>query len=92
MNFRPIPHIILYIWTFTLAEAFFANIYGDYAYKTDYTHAEITEIGILKAVATFFEETPMNGNQPAPGSLTGIADITAKKLYDQVYGGTIKVL
>ena len=54
----------------------------------DYTHADITEIGILKAVAKFFEENPVQTCQPCtPGSLTGISDITARKLFDAYYGG-----
>ncbi|XP_052092523.1 von Willebrand factor A domain-containing protein 7-like [Mytilus californianus] len=90
MKIRTIPHILLFIWTFTYTEAFFPNPYGQYVGKDDFTHAEITEIGILKAVAAFYEETPLTpgGSTPSSGSLTGIQDITAKKLYDKVYAGS----
>ncbi|KAL4228607.1 Von Willebrand factor A [Mactra antiquata] len=54
----------------------------------DYTHTDITEIGILKAVAKFFEQHPVQQCKPCtPGSLTGLPDITARKLYDTYYGG-----
>ncbi|XP_071153469.1 uncharacterized protein [Mytilus edulis] len=90
MKIRTIPHILLFIWTFTYTEAFFPNPYGLYVGRDDFTHAEITEIGILKAVAAFYEETPLTpgGSTPSSGSLTGIQDITAKKLYDKVYAGS----
>lgn len=56
----------------------------------DYTHTDITEIGILKAVAKFFEDNPVQQCQPCtPGTLTGIADITARRLYDKYYGGQV---
>ncbi|XP_076091880.1 von Willebrand factor A domain-containing protein 7-like [Mytilus galloprovincialis] len=90
MKMRTIPHILLFIWTSTYTEAFFSNPYGLYVGRDDFTHAEITEIGILKAVAAFYEETPLTpgGSTPSSGSLTGIQDITAKKLYDKVYAGS----
>ncbi|XP_076091883.1 uncharacterized protein LOC143063560 isoform X3 [Mytilus galloprovincialis] len=90
MKIRTIPHILLFIWTFTYTEAFFPNPYGLHVGRDDFTHAEITEIGILKAVAAFYEETPLTpgGSTPSSGSLTGIQDITAKKLYDKISAGS----
>ncbi|WAR05598.1 VWA7-like protein [Mya arenaria] len=56
----------------------------------DYTHTDITEIGILKAVAKFFEENPVQACRDcSAGALTGITDITARRLYDQYYGGVV---
>ncbi|OWF51464.1 von Willebrand factor A domain-containing protein 7 [Mizuhopecten yessoensis] len=56
----------------------------------DYTLADITEIGILQAVATYFEGVPPPGSSSnvAAGSLTSIVDITARKLYSAYYGNT----
>lgn len=43
-----------------------------------------------QAVAKFFEDNPVQQCQPcSPGSLTGIADITARRLYDKYYGGNL---
>ncbi|XP_063420891.1 von Willebrand factor A domain-containing protein 7-like [Mytilus trossulus] len=90
MKMQTMQHILLFILTFAYIEAFFSNPYGLYVGRDDFTHADITEIGILKAVAAFYEETPLTpeGSTPSSGSLTGIQDITAKKLYDQVYAGS----
>ncbi|XP_052253774.1 von Willebrand factor A domain-containing protein 7-like isoform X2 [Dreissena polymorpha] len=56
----------------------------------DYTHTDITEIGVLKAVAKFFEENAVQAcRNCSNGALTGLPDITARRLYDQYYGGQV---
>jgi hypothetical protein len=60
----------------------------------DYTHADITEIGILQAVAEYFESTPATpgGSTLVVGKWAGIHNITAKKLFDKYYGGNMLCL
>lgn len=94
MNFRLVFHIFVFIWTLNLSEGFFANQFSQFVGPKDYTHADITEIGILQAVAEYFESTPatLGGSTLGVGSLTGIQDITAKKLFDKYYGGNTFIL
>lgn len=94
MNFRLVFHIFVFIWTLNLSEGFFANQLSQFVGPKDYTHADITEIGILQAVAEYFESTPatLGGSTLGVGSLTGIQDITAKKLFDKYYGGNTFIL
>ncbi|XP_069122433.1 uncharacterized protein [Argopecten irradians] len=80
----------LIIGNLTNVLGFYPNQYASFLKGNDYTLADITEIGVLQAVATYFEGVPPPGsstNVPA-GSLTGITDITARKLYDAYYGNS----
>lgn len=52
------------------------------------THKDITEIGILQAVASYFEDNPRDGSLIQAGELKGIEGITASKLFQRYYGGT----
>ena len=80
-------HALVFIWTLTIAGAFFPNPHGKYVNEDDYTHADITEFGILQAVASYFEENPPGGVTFSSGSLTGLNYTTARILFDKVYGG-----
>jgi hypothetical protein len=52
----------------------------------------LNKTDILQAVAKFFEDHPVQQCQPCtPGTLTGIADITARRLYDKYYGGNLDI-
>ncbi|XP_053372636.1 von Willebrand factor A domain-containing protein 7-like [Mercenaria mercenaria] len=85
---RTIQYVVFAIY-FTCSVAFLPNPFSAININ-DYTHTDITEIGILKAVAQFFEDNPVQQCQPcSKGSLTGITDITARKLYDKYYGGQV---
>lgn len=55
--------------------------------KETFTHQDITEVGILRAVAAYFEENPRPESPVGKGELTGLAHITARKLFDRYYGG-----
>jgi hypothetical protein len=66
---------------------FYPNEYVPFLSPNDYTQADITEVGILKAVAAFFETHPQAGIHISPGELTGIPDITSSKLFNRYYGG-----
>lgn len=73
---------------FRLTYSFLPNHHVNFLSGNDYTHADITEIGILDAVAEYFEHHPPPGKAAiTPGTLTGIPGITARKLYDRYYGG-----
>ncbi|XP_046366074.2 von Willebrand factor A domain-containing protein 7-like isoform X2 [Haliotis rufescens] len=50
------------------------------------THKDITEIGILQAVAGYFEDNPRDGSLIQAGELRGIEGITALKLFQRYYG------
>lgn len=54
----------------------------------DYTHEDITEIGILKVVARIFEANPPPGKTIGPGSLQSLTPMNAQHLFDQYYGGS----
>lgn len=68
--------------------AFIPNAFTPYITDKDYTHQDITEQGILLAVAEYFETKAAPGQSAPPqaGSLTGIVNITARKLFDAYYG------
>ncbi|XP_062605380.1 von Willebrand factor A domain-containing protein 7-like [Saccostrea cucullata] len=71
--------------------AFIPNAFTPYITPSDYTHQDLTEQGILLAVAEYFESKAAPGQSapPQPGSLTGIANITARKLFDAYYGSYV---
>ncbi|XP_048240671.1 von Willebrand factor A domain-containing protein 7-like [Haliotis rufescens] len=50
------------------------------------THADITEVGILKAVASNFEANPRPNSTLAAGDLTQMKNITTRKLFQAYYG------
>lgn len=68
--------------------AFIPNAFTPYITDQDFTHQDLTEQGILLAVAEYFESKPAPGKSTPPqaGSLTGITDITARKLFNAYYG------
>ncbi|KAJ8307436.1 hypothetical protein KUTeg_015520 [Tegillarca granosa] len=71
---------------FTLADSFLPNHYVNFLSGNDYTHADITEKGILEAVAEYFEQhTTPRKTAFSTGTLTKIPDITARKLYQYYY-------
>lgn len=80
----------LFFCTLTkFSQSFLPNQFSPNVKATDYTHADITEAGILQAVAAFFETVPAPGKtKVAPDTLTGITDLTTRKLYDAYYGTT----
>ena len=94
MNFRSVFRIFVFLWTLNLSEGFFANQFSQFVGTKDYTHADITEIGILQAVAEYFESTPATpgGSTLVVGKWAGIHNITAKKLFDKYYGGNMLCL
>ncbi|XP_055997711.1 von Willebrand factor A domain-containing protein 7-like [Ostrea edulis] len=71
--------------------AFIPNAFTPYITDKDYTHQDITEQGILLAVAEYFETKAAPGQSAPPqaGSLTGIVNITARKLFDAYYGSYV---
>ncbi|KAL3836670.1 hypothetical protein ACJMK2_022092 [Sinanodonta woodiana] len=73
---------------FSLAFAFLPNPFSSIG-PNDYTHDDITQLGILQAVAKYFEKNPVPGCPCTAGSLSGIRDIDARKLYDGYYGGLV---
>ncbi|XP_071096229.1 von Willebrand factor A domain-containing protein 7-like [Haliotis cracherodii] len=50
------------------------------------THADITEIGILKAVASYFEANPRPNTTLAASDLTQMKNITSRKVFQAYYG------
>ncbi|KAJ8307438.1 hypothetical protein KUTeg_015522 [Tegillarca granosa] len=80
----------LFFCTLTkFSQSFLPNQFSPNVKATDYTHADITEAGILQAVAAFFETVPAPGKtKVAPDTLTGITDLTTRKLYDAYYGNS----
>ncbi|XP_067664113.1 von Willebrand factor A domain-containing protein 7-like isoform X2 [Haliotis asinina] len=54
-----------------------------------WTHADITETGILKAVAAYFEANPRPNTTLAAGDLTQMEDMTTRKLFQAYYGGGV---
>ncbi|XP_022108810.1 von Willebrand factor A domain-containing protein 7-like isoform X2 [Acanthaster planci] len=54
---------------------------------TDYTLTEITEQGIVRAVAKYFEET--NPDRYSPGDLTGLSPLTPSRLFRKHYGDCV---
>ncbi|XP_046570368.1 von Willebrand factor A domain-containing protein 7-like [Haliotis rubra] len=80
---------VLTLISWPCARGFLPNQFTLLSSGSDYTHQDITEIGILYAVAEFFENNPLPGKSISPGALTGIKDITARKLFDKYYGGTV---
>lgn len=92
-----IPYIAVYlkmlVWTISTlllygVSAFIPNAFTPYITDKDFTHQDLTEQGILLAVAEYFESKPAPGKStpPTAGSLTGISNITARKLFDAYYG------
>nr|XP_022338687.1 von Willebrand factor A domain-containing protein 7-like [Crassostrea virginica] len=71
--------------------AFIPNAFTPYITDQDFTHQDLTEQGILSAVAEYFESKPAPGKSTPPqaGSLTGITDITARKLFNAYYGSYV---
>lgn len=60
---------------------------GDIGHGT-LTHEDITRIGIVKAVASFFDDNPRNGSTPLrPGHFARTPELTARKLFLMYYGG-----
>ncbi|XP_046563425.1 von Willebrand factor A domain-containing protein 7-like, partial [Haliotis rubra] len=51
-----------------------------------WTHADITEMGILKAVAAYFEANPRPNTTLAAGDLTQMKNMTTRKLFQAYYG------
>ncbi|XP_071103949.1 von Willebrand factor A domain-containing protein 7-like [Haliotis cracherodii] len=80
---------VLTLISWPCARGFLPNQFTLLSSGSDYTHQDITEIGILYAVAEFFETHPLPDKSISPGELTGIKDITARKLFDKYYGGTV---
>ncbi|KAK3104893.1 hypothetical protein FSP39_012645 [Pinctada imbricata] len=76
---------------FVSTQAFYGSQILPFITSSDYTLSDLTEIGILQAVAKFFEKVrvPWKPTEPPPGSLSGISDITARKLYDKYYGDDV---
>ncbi|XP_061182850.1 von Willebrand factor A domain-containing protein 7-like [Saccostrea echinata] len=72
-------------------DAFIPNAFTPYITDKDYTHQDLTERGILLAVAEYFESKAAPGQSAPPqaGSLTGIVNITARKLFDTYYGSYV---
>ncbi|XP_067685699.1 von Willebrand factor A domain-containing protein 7-like [Haliotis asinina] len=87
MLFTLLTVLTLISWPGT--RGFLPNQFTLLSSGSDYTHQDITEIGILYAVAEFFETHPLPDKSVSPGELTGIKDITARKLFDKYYGGTV---
>ncbi|XP_033758555.1 LOW QUALITY PROTEIN: uncharacterized protein LOC117340882 [Pecten maximus] len=90
MFYKLVLMSFLIIGNLTNVIGFYPNQYASFLKGPDYTLADITEIGVLQAVATYFESIPPPGSSTtvAAGSLTGITDITARKLYDAYYGNS----
>ncbi|XP_067664114.1 von Willebrand factor A domain-containing protein 7-like [Haliotis asinina] len=51
-----------------------------------WTHADITEAGILMAVAAYFEANPRPNTTLAAGDLTQMKDMSTRKLFQAYYG------
>ncbi|KAK3607797.1 hypothetical protein CHS0354_031297 [Potamilus streckersoni] len=79
---------VVFSVVFSQAFAFLPNPFSSIG-PNDYTHDDITQLGILQAVAKYFEKNPVPGCPCTPGSLSGIRDIDARKLYDGYYGGLV---
>ncbi|XP_046570407.1 von Willebrand factor A domain-containing protein 7-like [Haliotis rubra] len=75
--------------TVICVNGFLPNRLSPMASKSDFTHQDITETGILRAVAEMFEETPLFDRPIKHGELTGLTNITARSLFDKYYGGTV---
>ncbi|XP_046365968.2 von Willebrand factor A domain-containing protein 7-like isoform X2 [Haliotis rufescens] len=79
-----LPLICIYL---KLVNGFFPNHLSSLDLgKETFTHQDITEVGILRAVAAYFEENPRPESPVGKGELTGLAHITARKLFDRYYG------
>ncbi|XP_046570408.1 von Willebrand factor A domain-containing protein 7-like [Haliotis rubra] len=57
--------------------------------SSDFTHQDITEAAILRAVAEMFEEAPLWRKSSGPGTLITMKEITTKALFDAYKGGTV---
>eukprot|EP00105_Crassostrea_gigas_P030488 XP_011452806.1 PREDICTED: von Willebrand factor A domain-containing protein 7 isoform X2 [Crassostrea gigas] len=84
------------VWTISTlllygVSAFIPNAFTPYITDKDFTHQDLTEQGILLAVAEYFESKPAPGKStpPTAGSLTGISNLTARKLFDAYYGSYV---
>ncbi|CAH1248685.1 VWA7 [Branchiostoma lanceolatum] len=53
---------------------------------TDYTHEEITQIGVLKAAAMFLEDNPRSGTSFTPGQLQNLDPLNPTTLFTAYYG------
>ncbi|CAH1248692.1 VWA7 [Branchiostoma lanceolatum] len=53
---------------------------------TDYTHEEITQIGVLKAAAKFLEDNPPSGTSFIPGQLQNLDPLNPTTLFTAYYG------
>ncbi|XP_071103361.1 von Willebrand factor A domain-containing protein 7-like [Haliotis cracherodii] len=56
---------------------------------SDFTHQDITEAAILRAVAKFCQETLPMGIFGRRGDFGGIKNVTAKELFEEYCGGTV---
>ncbi|XP_019616852.1 PREDICTED: von Willebrand factor A domain-containing protein 7-like [Branchiostoma belcheri] len=52
----------------------------------DYTHEEITQIGVLKAAAKFLEDNPPSGTSFTPGQLQNLDPFNPTTLFTAYYG------
>ncbi|XP_033098969.1 von Willebrand factor A domain-containing protein 7-like [Anneissia japonica] len=92
MKFQSTLMLLLGVFMVTPVAAFYPNRLGSLQLtKDDYTLEDITESGILLAVAHYFESKPLAGRPTlSPGDLTGLQPLTASTLYSAYYGeGTV---
>ena len=72
---------------FQISCAFLPNHLGSYPYlkDDDYTLTDLTNEGILLAVADYFQDNPLDGKELP--SLPDLEPLTPSTLYDAYYGG-----
>ncbi|XP_078681319.1 von Willebrand factor A domain-containing protein 7-like isoform X1 [Branchiostoma floridae x Branchiostoma belcheri] len=70
------------------AESFLPNHWSSHYVlnPTDYTHEDITQIGVLKAVAKFFEDNPPAGTSFTTGQLQNLMPFTPTNLFQTYFG------
>ncbi|XP_066269076.1 von Willebrand factor A domain-containing protein 7-like isoform X2 [Branchiostoma lanceolatum] len=85
-NLRAVT-ILLFI-TFITVEGFLPNRLSTVhtLNPTDYTHEEITQIGVLKAAAKFLEDNPPSGTSFTSGQLQNLDPLNPTTLFTAYYG------
>lgn len=80
-------HLLLLLWVGTV-NGFWPNHESGGIRKSDFTDADITELGALQAVAHFMEKNPLPGQSPAaPGELEHMVPLTVTRLFKAYYKG-----
>ncbi|XP_078664785.1 von Willebrand factor A domain-containing protein 7-like [Branchiostoma floridae x Branchiostoma belcheri] len=88
LNLRAVPILSFVSVLFVTVEGFLPNRLSTLhtLNPTDYTHEEITQIGVLKAAAKFLEDNPPSGKTFTPGELQNLDPLNPTTLFTAYYG------